>query len=133
MSRDLARSVHDDYDAVEAVFIEAAKDAPLLRQGLGEASNPALYAYEQGRKIQQMSQDPEKLREQIRAEVRAEIEAEQSAKSEKTAESDAKKREALTPSLANAGNAGLDAEAPPDLNAIAEMTGEDATHRARKS
>lgn len=129
MARLTVMSLKDDYEEVEQVFIEEAKTNPTLARMLGESANPALFAYEQGKKIQALSQDPDEMRKQIEAEVRAKIEAEQKGKTEEQQAQQAKVDNALKPSLATTGNAGLETEAVIDINTVAEMTGEDAVRR----
>lgn len=129
MARLTVMSLKDDYETVEAVFIEEAKNNPTLARQLAEAPNPALFAYEQGQRIQQLSVDPVTLRETIRLEERAKIEAELKGTTEAAVATQAAVDNALKPSLATAGNAGLQTEAVIDLSTVSEMTGEDATHR----
>jgi len=129
MSRLLVMTVKEDYEAIEKVFLAEAHENPALARKLNEAPNPALFAYEQGLRIQMLSADPEAVREQIRQEERAKILAEQDTSDKEKAAKQAEIDNAISPSLANKGNSGLETEAPADMDFIKQATGEDATHR----
>lgn len=78
MSREIVKSMHDDYQDVVNVFLDKAKNNPLLEQQLNTAPNPALFAYETGKNFieTQKLTDPN-YREQLKEELRKEIMAEQ--------------------------------------------------------
>jgi hypothetical protein len=129
MSRMLVMSVKEDYEDIEKVFLAEAQENPVLARKLSEAPNPAMFAYEQGLRIQMLSADPETLREQIRQEERAKILKEQETTDTEKAAKQAEIDNAISPSLATKGNSGLDTETPADMDFIKQATGEDATHR----
>lgn len=81
LSQELMRSKHEDYDAVEQVFIEECKTNPFLRSQLRTAPFPARLAYEQGKKLMALREigDPVAYRAKIEAELKAKFEAEQAA------------------------------------------------------
>tara|TARA_R110002020_G_scaffold180814_2_gene375503 strand:- start:734 stop:1492 length:759 start_codon:yes stop_codon:yes gene_type:complete len=102
VSQEMMRTMHDDYDAVEAKFLEMATDNPELADGMASATLPAKFAYETVKKAEKLAQMENvdeyesKTRAEIEAKVRAEIEAEVRAGIK--AESD--KASSLTPSIA---------------------------------
>jgi hypothetical protein len=123
MARELMRTVAKDYDEVEAEFIEAAKDNPLLLNELANAQNPAKYAYEMGQKMRQMAQMKDtaayeaKVRAELEAKIRAEIQAEQEAQA-------GKRKATQVPSLAAAQSRGaIDAPVEESLEAILSKRG----------
>lgn len=110
MSQELMRSLHKDYDQMEAEFIEMASTNPAVLAEFQKAANPARFAYETAQKAREAAQlkdidgYKEKLRAEVEAEIRAKIEAEVLGK----AQSQAKRDKALTPSLATARASGSD-------------------------
>jgi len=131
MSRNLISTVHEDYDKYESIFYEEAKENSVLVDQFNTAENPALFAYEQGKKFEMLKADPVELREQIRQEERAKILAEVDADKEAKAKQSAEVDNAISPSLAKQGNAGLDTSESIGLDFIAEATGEDASRRRK--
>ena len=98
VGQEMMRSMHEDYDTLEAEFVELAKTNPVIAQGVRDAANPAKYAYDIATKAREAAaltdtSALEKLRQKLRAEVLAEQEAEKAKQ--------AKKEEALSPSLAS--------------------------------
>lgn len=83
MSVDMMQSIHDDFEEVSQVFMEAAKEYPYLKVEAQKAANPAKYVYEQGKKYQQFQQLQDvsgieaKIRAELEAKIRAELEAKQ--------------------------------------------------------
>lgn len=82
MSQEMMRSVHEDYDAAEAAFIEAAQAQPFLLHEMNRHPMPARYAYEVGKRALALREigDPTnldglkaKMREEIKAELMAEM------------------------------------------------------------
>jgi hypothetical protein len=100
VARSMMMEFHDDYEAMEAKFIDLAKENPTLRDQAMKEANPAKFAYQQAKKYEeyQKVQDVDAYKEQLRNEMRAEIEAEIKG----TQQVKAKKASNLTPSLANA-------------------------------
>lgn len=100
VARSMMMEFHDDYESMEAKFIELAKENPILRDQAMKQANPAKFAYQQAKKFEeyQKVQDVDAYKEKLRSEMRAEIEAEIKG----TQQVKAKKAENLTPSLANA-------------------------------
>jgi hypothetical protein len=107
MSREFMGLLKDDYAERENVFMELAKDNPVLQKQLRESLNPAKFAYdtavehEQKQKLDEIG-DPEEFREKLREEIRAELEAEMKGDEEKSP-----KREPITPSLASETSVGV--------------------------
>jgi len=79
LSEALVKRQYDDYDDVVGVFVDAAKNNPALAVQMRDDVNPALFAYEYGKKIRDVSQYStiDEMREKLRAEVMAELEAKQ--------------------------------------------------------
>ena len=106
-----ARMAHPDYDEVFEVVQQHAQENPVVVQQVLNAPNPAIAAYQLGKRIKELEamKDPDAYRKQIEAEVRAkvlaEVEAEKAAK--------AKAAEAIPPDL-TAARASKDTEVPPD-------------------
>ena len=78
VARSMMMEFHDDYEAMEAKFIDLAKENPTLRDQAMKEANPAKFAYQQAKKYEeyQKVQDVDAYKEQLRNEMRAEIEAE---------------------------------------------------------
>lgn len=83
LSVEMMKSIHKDYDEMEAKFCEAANNNPALISEMSQSVNPARFAYEYGKRKTEMEamQDPG-YRDKLKAEVRAEIEAEMKEKLE---------------------------------------------------
>jgi hypothetical protein len=79
LSEAMVKRQHDDYDDVVGVFVDAAKANPALAEQMRSEPNPALFAYDYGKKIQDVAQYS--TIEEMRSKLRAEIEAEIAAKS----------------------------------------------------
>lgn len=78
-----ARTRHPDYDEVRDVFIEQARQNPVLAQQMNSHPDPAEFAYQQGKMLRELStvgNDIDAYRKRVEAEVRARIEAEMRAK-----------------------------------------------------
>lgn len=118
-ARELMRSVKHDYDVVEAEFLEAAKQNPLLMNDLAQATNPAKYAYETGLKLREHAElkDTDKMRARLRDELRAELLAELQAEGEGK---QAKRQAVQTPSLAAATSKGGFSE--PSEDSLSSLT-----------
>lgn len=95
----LMAELKPDYHEKEKIFIEMAKENPMLANQLASARNPAKFAYEQAEKFTkyQEMQNIDSYRDKVKAELRAELEAEYKAK----AEAEAEKSKGLKPSLTN--------------------------------
>ena len=107
---------YDDYESVEAVFLEEAEKNPILKAEAAQAPNLAKFAYEQGKKIEahREMQDVEGYKAKLRAEIEAELKAEaETQQAEK-----AKKAATLSPSLASARGSSV-SEKPKDT--LADM------------
>lgn len=93
LSRDLMMDVKPDYEEMEKIFIEMAKDEPSLANKMLSSPNPAKFAYETARKHKMLQDigDPEAYREKVRQEVLAEL---------------TQKRSSKAPSLAKTTSAG---------------------------
>lgn len=103
LSQELMRSLHDDYDELEAEFHDLAKDNPVLLKQLAQATNPARFAYETAHKARQAAalNDVDKVRAELEAKHLAEIEARVRKEYEEKYGKEAVKRAAASaPSLA---------------------------------
>jgi len=121
MSQELMREKYENYDELEAEFIDMAKDNPVLLKELNESRNPAKFAAETALKARQVAElkDVDKLRADIEAKVRKEIEEKLKAEQADAEAKDAKKREALMPSLAaSQSKSGIDDAEDESLEAI---------------
>lgn len=123
LSQAFMRDRHEDYDAKEAKFMEMLGDNPNLAQDPAFRSNPAKFAYDYATKAEKFEamQDVDKyeadLRAKVESEIRAQVEAEMTGKAQK----DAKKREAIMPTLTNSGSAGAEDEGEVSLSDITRL------------
>lgn len=101
-----AKAVYPDYDDVVAKVIDAAQDNPVIQKQVFESANPALAAYQLGKKLAEVEQmqDPVAYRAKIEAELRAKIEAEFATKA--------------------AEKARAAAQVPPDLSQVRNAAGQ---------
>lgn len=84
----LTRTMVADYDEFAPLAIEAAERNPAVRQAIVTASNPAMAAYEYGKRLargREYLADPDGYEARIRAEERAKLEAERTPSSAKAA------------------------------------------------
>jgi len=98
MSVEVMRSLHNDYDEMETLFIDQANENPALVMQMNQSGNPAKFAYDYAKGQRQVAemQDPN-YREKLKAELKAELEAEKASEIEK----EIAKRSELPGSLAN--------------------------------
>ena len=111
LSQEFMREIHPDYDDMESEFVKLAADNPVLQAQLAKSSNPAKFAYETAKKAKALAEmgDPEAMKAQMRTEIEKEVRA----KLEKELADEAKKRDAIKPSLAALpGAAGATKPAP---------------------
>jgi hypothetical protein len=82
LSQEMMRATKPDYDDMERVFLEAARENPALANQLRASPNPAKFAYDYAKHYAQVKDigGMEQYAEKIRAEERAKIEAEWKAK-----------------------------------------------------
>lgn len=116
MSVQIMQSMHDDYNDMEAIFVEDAANNPALVAQMSQADNPAKFAYDYGRTkaVQAEFSDPDAYRAKVEAEIRAKIEAENAEK----IEAEIKKR-SVPSSLANERSTGGSAPAGrPELDKL---------------
>lgn len=109
MSEALVRQQNGDYDQVVSAFAQAAQIDPALRNAALNHPNPALFAYETGKRIaaaQQLQADPAEYRAKVEAEIRAQIEAEYKAKAEAEAAKQAEIAKAARPNLNQSRDSG---------------------------
>jgi len=73
------RTQFQDYDDVRDFFISQAEQNPYLIGQLRQSGNPALFAYEMGKKLKAMEEigDPKSYEQRIREKVLAELQAQQ--------------------------------------------------------
>lgn len=119
LSRSMVKSSHDDYDEMEQVFIDMAKENPALANQMRMAENPALFAYQQGKKhtdFQQM-QDIDSYKAKIEAEVREKVLKELESKQAKQSH---KAELASGPSLSKARS---QADEPVDEPSLEDLVG----------
>lgn len=120
-SQEIMRSIHQDYDAKEAAFIEMARENPLLIQEMNQSRNPAKFAYDTAVKAEKLAMldNVDELEARIRAEVEAKVRAEIEGESKQQAESLEQKRKSVPPSLTNAsGKSGFDSDTEETLEDI---------------
>lgn len=84
ISQEMMRQIHQDYDEVESVFVQAANQNPALAAQMMQHPNPAKFAYETGKSLkfqQEIGSDPEayknNLRDKLKLEILEEFKAEQ--------------------------------------------------------
>lgn len=108
IGQDLMRSQHDDYDDMEARFMEMAQENPALRTELQKSANPARFAYETAKKAAEYDaiKDVDSYRAKLEAEVRKDVEAKLRKELEAEQEKKAKKEAAIDPSLASTSSKG---------------------------
>ena len=131
LSQELMRTVHEDYDQMEAKFLQMANDNPSLAQALRESTNPAKFAYETAKKAERFEalQNVDAYEAKIRAEIEAKIRAELTGQVSQKAQKDAAKESALKPSLAIVGESSNETEVDDDLD---QILGRDANHRKKR-
>lgn len=108
LSQEFMRTLHEDYDELEAEFVDLAKGNPAMLAEFQQSNNPAKFAYETARRHREYAElkDVDKTRAKMREEIRAELEQEFQQK----AEAQQKKRDAIQPSLSSQGKGGLSAD-----------------------
>ena len=108
IGQDLMRSQHDDYDDMEARFMEMAQENPARRTELQKSANPARFAYETAKKAAEYDaiKDVDSYRAKLEAEVRKDVEAKLRKELEAEQEKKAKKEAAIDPSLASTSSKG---------------------------
>jgi len=108
LSQDFMRSQHEDYDDMEARFMEMAQENPALRTELQKSANPARFAYETARKAAEYEaiKDVDSYKAKMEAEVRKDVEAKLRKEIEAEQEKKAKKEAAIDPSLASTSSKG---------------------------
>lgn len=81
LSRDFVASMHDDYDAMEEVFVEEATRNPALKDEMIRSGNPAMFAYKYAKNLQTMREvQTGEYEKRVRAEIEAKVRAELAAK-----------------------------------------------------
>lgn len=110
MSQEIMRSQYQDYDELEAEFIDMAASNPAVLSEFQKAANPARFAYETAKKAREAAQlkDVDSYKEKLRAEVEAEVRAKLEAEILGKAQAKEKRDKALSPSLATARASGSD-------------------------
>ena len=123
MSQMMLRSQFEDYDEVEAVFLEAAEKNPALAIQLRQSPMPAQFAYQEGQRLKflnSIGDDPKSYEQKIREEERAKVLEELKTQSSDQEKTDAV--EAAPKSLADAPNTaprkGPEWEGPTPLTSI---------------
>lgn len=118
LSRDMMGMLKDDYEELEAEFLELAKEDDSLQTKLKAHANPARFAYETAQRhrefkeMENLDETKEKKFAEWREELKEELRKELSEETEK----DEKKRKAATPSLASHRSVGgNDENIDPDL------------------
>lgn len=108
MSEEMVRAQYEDYDAVIDQFAEAVKTNPVLLEEARQSANPALKAYQLGKKQAKLAEigDPEDFAKRTEESIRAKVEKELREKlaAEKQKSTEAKSR--VVPSLANENTSG---------------------------
>lgn len=97
LTSDMMRSIHDDYDDMEARFIEMGKENSELLLRMRQSSNPAKFAYDTAKKAIRF--EAMENVDEWEAKKTAEIEAKLKAEFEQKANERATKADSLPPSL----------------------------------
>lgn len=103
MSTAMMKREHGDYDEMESIFLDLAKENSSLIQEMSQHSLPALFAYETAKKhvefekMKDVDSYREKIREEERQKLLAEMEKESGARKAKS--------DSITPSLVDRGSA----------------------------
>ena len=108
LSQDFMRSQHEDYDDMEARFMEMAQENPALRTELQKSANPARFAYETAKKAAEYDaiKDVDSYKAKLEAEVRKDVEAKVRQEIEAEQKKKADKEAAIDPSLASTSSKG---------------------------
>jgi hypothetical protein len=108
LSQDFMRSQHEDYDDMEARFMEMAQENPALRTELQKSANPARFAYETARKASEYEamKDVDSYKAKVEADVRKDVEAKVRKEIEAEQKKKADKEAAIDPSLASTSSKG---------------------------
>lgn len=89
LSLELAKAKHADFDDMAKAFVDAAERDPRLWDAMKSSPNPAMYTYQVGRQIRELSDvngDIVKYGEKKTAEVRSELEKERAERAAMAAE-----------------------------------------------
>lgn len=110
ISQDVMRAQHEDYDTVEAKFVEMVKENPELARKLSESTMPAKFAYETVKKAERLAAlenvdewEAKKVAE-LKAQVRAELEAEITKKAQEAAAKESSISPSISTMTAEGGN-----------------------------
>lgn len=108
LSQEFMRSQHEDYDDMEARFMEMAQENPALRTELQKSANPARFAYETARKAAEYDamKDVDSYKAKLEADVRKDVEAKLRQEIEAEQKKKADKEAAIDPSLASTSSKG---------------------------
>lgn len=100
LSANFARSIHKDYDDMEAVFLQELEQNPSLVKEMESNANPAEFAYQYAKSKSELAEagDIDSLKAKLREEIKAEM-LEESGKSEET-------RNSVPESLSDARSSG---------------------------
>jgi len=115
VSQDMMRTMHSDYDEMEAKFVAMAKDNPDLISKMYATPLPAKFAYETAKKADKLAdfENVEEWEAKKTAELKASIKAEMEAEAKAKAEKDADTSGALSPSIAAQRAAGSNGSQKP--------------------
>ena len=108
MSEEMVRAQYEDYDDTFDAFTKAVETNPILLDEVRQAANPALKAYQLGKKQAKLEEigDPEDFAKRTEDKIRAQVEKElrEKIEAEKQKTIDAKSK--TLPSLANENSSG---------------------------
>ncbi|MDP5211217.1 hypothetical protein [Microbulbifer sp. 2205BS26-8] len=113
MGQELMRTLHDDFDEMEARFWQMVDADPQLANGIQQAANPAKFAYETAKKALEYEKmrDVDAYKASIEADIRKKVEAEMRAKFEAEKVGQQKKQDAILPTLsASTSKGGLSSD-----------------------
>lgn len=110
LSQDFMRMMHEDYEAMEAKFVEMATENPELANRMRLSPMPAKFAYETAKKAEKLAamenvdEWESKKTAELKAQIRAELEAELTGKADATAKAANALKPSLTKQRAEGGN-----------------------------
>lgn len=108
MSEEMVRAQYEDYDVTFDAFSKAAEVNPILLDEVRQAANPALKAYQLGKKQAKLEEigDPEDFAKRTENKIRAQVEKELREKIEAERQKSTNAKSKTLPSLANENSSG---------------------------
>lgn len=121
LQEEAMRERHDDYDEVQAEFLDLARSNPTLQAELASSRNAPKFAYDTAMKARELKRldSVDDYKSALRKELEAQIRAELLAEAQKTQGKKAALAEATAlPSLATVGTGGRDDDVDESLDAV---------------